>query len=272
MGKASSSKKVARAARAGQSTGPSERRELGFPIAIAAVVILGVLLVAWARTQRESDAPSLTDHWHSAYGVYTCTDGEFLPPFDSEFDPDGIHSHQDGLIHIHPFGSRVTGEDALLDVFFEAMFVSLDEGLMVLPDGTELTAEGTECDGEPAVWQIARWPDAADVESDPEVVTEDLSLVSFEQDGEAFTIALAPIGADIPPPPTAAEVAEASPSLLSEGPVTDLGDGEGNVDLSGDTGTDSDPTPSTTVAGDGDPAPRTTVAGDGDPAPSTTAG
>lgn len=250
MGKASSSKKVARAARAGQSTGPSERRELGFPIAIAAIVIIGVLLVAWARTQRESEAPTLRDHWHSAYGVYVCTDGEFLPPFTSENDPDGIHSHQDGLIHIHPFGSSVTGEDAQMDVFLEAMLVSLDDDQMILADGTVLAESDTTCDGEAAVWQVARWSSALDVSGEPdEIITEDLAAIRFDADGEAFTIALIPDGAEIPPPPTAEEVSDASQSLQSEGPVTDLGDGEsGGTDT--DLSPDTDPVPDSTGAED----------------------
>jgi hypothetical protein len=236
MGKASSSKKVARAARAGQSAGPSERRELGFPIAIAAVVILGIVLVAWARTQREEEDPSLRDHWHSAYGVYVCTEDEFLEPFLSENDPDGIHSHQDGLIHIHPFGSSVTGDDAQMDVFLSAMNVSLDDSQMILADGTVLAAGDTQCDGEAAIWQVARWDSALDIEGPPdEIITEDLAGIRFEADGEAFTIALAPDGAEIPPPPTAAEVAEAAQTLQSEGPVTDLGDDTGDLDGEADT-------------------------------------
>lgn len=208
---------------------------MGFPIAIALVVILGVVLVAWARTQRESEDPTLRDHWHSAYGVWVCSDDQFLEPFLSENDPDGIHSHQDGLIHIHPFGSSVTGDDAQMDVFLSAMNVSLDDDQMILADGTVLAAADTECDGEAAIWQVARWGSALDIGGPPdEIITEDLAAIRFEADGEAFTIALAPEGADIPPPPTAAEVAEASESLLSEGPVTDLGDDTGGVDLEGD--------------------------------------
>ena len=257
MGKASSSKKVAKAARAGQSSGPSERRELGFPIAIAAVVILGIVLVAWARTQRESDAPTLRDHWHAAYGVYVCTDDDFLPPFTSENDPEGIHSHQDSLIHIHPFGSGVTGDNAQMGVFLTAMNVSLDEEQMILGDGTVLAAADTECDGEPAVWQVLRWNSALDTEGGPdEVITDNLDGVTFEADGEAFTIALAPLGAEIPPPPSAAEVADVTTDLQSEGPITDLGDdtgGHGGDDGSVDTDLTEDPASSTTI-----PAPGTT--------------
>jgi len=86
MGKASSAKKVARAARAGGTRRAGQRRPLGFPITVAAVVILGVLLVGFARNQRDANAkPEVGDHWHAAYGVFTCiaeegTDQPTPPP------------------------------------------------------------------------------------------------------------------------------------------------------------------------------------------------
>ena len=112
MGKASSSKKVERAARAAASSrGASERRELGFPMAVATVIVLGIALVFIARDNRAPAAPPrIGDHWHAAYTIYDC--GTEVPYFQSAADPDGIHSHQDSLIHIHPFNSSATGEDA----------------------------------------------------------------------------------------------------------------------------------------------------------------
>ncbi len=204
MGKASSSKKVARAARAGQSSGSSEKRDLGFPVAMAMVVILGVLLVTYARSTRDAsaEAPTLQDHWHSAYAVYDCRTESFLPSFTSDYDPRGIHSHSDGLLHIHPFSSAVTGDGATLDVFFDAMLVDLDDDdtKMVLPSGTEL-ANGADCGGEEAVLQVARY-DANNIEAGPsEIVSSSIGDFIFEGNREAYTIALAPLGADIPPPP-----------------------------------------------------------------------
>jgi hypothetical protein len=42
-------------------------------------------------------------HLHAAFGVYVC--GKYLPNRDgsAEPDPEGVHLHDDGLIHIHPF-------------------------------------------------------------------------------------------------------------------------------------------------------------------------
>ena len=64
--------------------------------------MLGVSLIFYARTQDEAEAlePGLTDHWHAAYGIYIC--GTLEPPFTDDADPNGIHTHGDGVIHIHP--------------------------------------------------------------------------------------------------------------------------------------------------------------------------
>jgi len=73
MARGDSGRKVARAARAGATGGTGERRALGFPLALALVVILGVALVAFARSGREATAaPRLGDHWHTAYDIYVC--------------------------------------------------------------------------------------------------------------------------------------------------------------------------------------------------------
>lgn len=197
MGKASSAKKVARAARAGETSATSERRQLGYPALVVAVIILGLVVVAFARQTRDAEVqPTLADHWHASYGVYNCQTDSFLPPFQSDFDPDGIHSHQDGVIHIHPFTSAVTGSEAKLGVFFEAMFTTVTEESISTTGGQTLTA-GVECGGEPAIIQIVRWEDAFNPE-DPEIFTSDFDDVRLTQDGNGFTIALAPAGFDLP--------------------------------------------------------------------------
>ncbi|MGH2685267.1 MAG: hypothetical protein ACRDJP_07365, partial [Actinomycetota bacterium] len=105
MGKASSSKKVARAARAGGGRRASQQRNLVFPGAIAIIGILGVLLIAFARGEDAADAdvpPRINEHWHAAYGVNICGDWD-QPLVDTQNDRLGIHTHEDGIIHIHPF-------------------------------------------------------------------------------------------------------------------------------------------------------------------------
>lgn len=202
MGRASSAKKVARAARAAGSGGgrSGERRAIGFPALVAVVVVLGLVLVAFARANRDTEvAPRLTDHWHSAYQVYDCVDDRVLPVFTSTFDPVGIHSHQDGLIHIHPFTSAVTGRGAQLEVFMSAMAADITDDYIELPGGERLEA-GVECDGQEAIIQVLRWGDAfsANNSRPTDVYTDNVANVVFKRNGEAFVIARAPLGFDPP--------------------------------------------------------------------------
>src|SRR5262245_60080921 len=125
MGKASSAKKVARAARAGgRGSRGGQRRSLLFPAAITIVCVLGISLIFYARGQDEAEAlePGLTDHWHAAYGIQICD--ALLPNLSSgTSDPNGIHTHDDGVMHIHPGAAQEVaraGDDATIEVFLEA--------------------------------------------------------------------------------------------------------------------------------------------------------
>ena len=168
---------------------------MGFPLAVGLVVVLGSLLVLWARSDREAtSAPRVGDHWHSAYDVYVCDD--FRSKIVVETDPNGIHTHSDGLIHIHPFNKLASGQDATMGQFFNAFGGRIDDDSVVLDTGETLTAD-IDCNGQPAVVKVARF-DADDMERDPVVLSEDLANVRFLKDREAFTIALVP--ADVEPP------------------------------------------------------------------------
>jgi hypothetical protein len=121
MGKASSAKKVARAARAGGRVSSGQPRSLLFPGVLLAVIVLGMGLVIYAREDRRNEdlggVPQLGDHIHQAFGINVC--GEFLenvPEFES---PVGIHTHGDGVLHIHPFSQLGVGANATLERFFE---------------------------------------------------------------------------------------------------------------------------------------------------------
>ena len=220
MGKASSAKKVARAARVGGSGRATTRRSriAAFPVLIGLILVLGVALLFYAINQRkdeqaaaEGDHPTIQEHWHAAYGVRICADAAgdrpsgFQAPFASDNDPVGIHSHADGVIHIHPFGSSSAGDNAQLGVFFEAMGVTINDDTIDLGNDLKVT-EGDDTCGEqekPAIVQVARWENARETEGvEPEIITENIEDIHFDNDGEAYTIAFAPEGAEIPPPPS----------------------------------------------------------------------
>lgn len=202
--------------------------------------MLGVTLVAYARTQDSAAAlePGLTDHWHAAYGVFICD--AFEPPFTNEADPNGIHTHADGAIHIHPGAAQQVaraGDDATIGVFMSAAGAELTDDSITLPDGTSFTEGEDECDGEAAIVQVARWANASDAgEVDPQVFTENLADINYENDREAYTIAFAPEGAELPPPETVNQLDElagidggdtvTTPSSVPSAPSTTAGGGE----------------------------------------------
>src|ERR687898_61611 len=231
MGKASSSKKVARAARAGGRSSGARQRNLLFPGVVGAIVLVGAGLVAYA-----------------ANGIYVC--GEWQPEIP-EFENDlGIHTHGDGVIHIHPFSQNAAGEDATLGVFLEGTDVEVDGdeltiGENELTDGAKTWKEGDDqCDGEDAELKVAQWQDVSDSDAKPALLTSGFDDIRFREDGQGYTIAFVPEDeTDIPMPETAANLAElgavdADPSATT----TTTGEGEGSTTTAGEG-------PTTTTAG-----------------------
>jgi hypothetical protein len=214
MGKASSSKKVARAARAGGHTsGP--RRQLGYPIAVAAILVVGVLVVVFARSENQEAAavsPTVGEHWHTAYGVYVCD--AFLPALtDQVTDTTGLHTHGDGIAHIHPFLGAASGRNATLSKWGETTGLSFSgDGFTV--DGTTYEP-GFDCDGQPAEISLHVWS-IDDLEGEGRVLTgSDIAGYRFVN-REAITLAVAPAGTEVPPPPSAADVDRLDPTTDEE--------------------------------------------------------
>jgi hypothetical protein len=142
---------------------------MGWTVATVAVVIVGVVMVVLVRGEGSSDArPRVNeDHWHAYLGVNVC--GSWLPaapPFES---PNGIHSHEDSLIHIHPFSTTAAGDNATVARFIEdneGADWSLSADSMKLWDGVEYRngdpCESGELEGEQArlVWSVGRYGEA----------------------------------------------------------------------------------------------------------------
>ncbi|MCP3855283.1 MAG: hypothetical protein GY745_23605 [Actinomycetia bacterium] len=210
MTKGSANKKVERAAAAGGKAS-AEKRNLLFPLSVAGVVVLGLGLVLIARSGRDSfdlaAPPRINqDHWHVAYGVYDCvaesdSDDGFLPIYTDQRDPGGIHSHGDGIIHIHPRSTAAAGPNADLGVFLDAVGATLSEDEFDPGVAGDARGAGDECsNGEPGIPQVAFWSDADELAQPDVVATTDLQDLQWIGDGGAVTIAFAPEGADIPPP------------------------------------------------------------------------
>jgi hypothetical protein len=213
MGKASSSKKVARAARAGGRVKGVRQRNLGFPAAIVFIIVLGVALVGFAWNDRSNEAASEApvanvDHWHAAFGFYTC--GEWQPNLPEFENPGrGTHTHSDGVVHIHPFAESRSGDNATLMNFLDDAGVNLTDTELRIGDQEWVEGE-TECDGEQGEIVVAQWLDVQNTDDNPAIITDNFDDIRFREDGEGYTIAFVPEGQtdDIPKPESAANLAD----------------------------------------------------------------
>jgi len=214
MGKASSSKKIQRVQRAGTTKVAGQRRPMGFPLAVLAILVVGSVLVWLARDSKASQAavaPVIGDHWHYAYGFYQCDQYpealQKLP--DGPSDPLGIHTHADGLIHIHPYSSSVTGKNADLAAFTTQIGMDLTDEEVTFPQavGGETWKSGSTCTikgkKQKAVLKVFEWPPQANDKVKPEITTTNFGRTRFTQDGGIIVVALVPEGTnDIPLPPS----------------------------------------------------------------------
>ena len=100
-----------------------------------------------AATKKRDDLLADT-HWHSAYGVYKCdaylgktVNGKYVAEIDGSLlpDPAGIHAHDDGLIHIHPFIKRASGKKAQLSFFLDAINAKITSKRISYPSTTGKT-------------------------------------------------------------------------------------------------------------------------------------
>ena len=167
---------------------------------IAVVLVLGFALVIFASRDNEAtadDSPPQAniDHWHAAYGIYACD--AFLTPIEVQDDPEGIHSHADGVIHIHPWVGAAAGKNATLQVFADAVGLELSNDEITVP-GVATFKNGQDCNGEPASWKAAVWAD--ENAETPVIVTEDFGDIHFTNDRMLITLAFVPDGTDIPKP------------------------------------------------------------------------
>lgn len=153
--------------------------------------------------QATGDAPALTDHWHAAFGVNVC--GDWYPDlYDIAPDYSGIHTHEDGVIHIHPFSLGYTGSGANLGAFFEMVDIWVDDdGETVLIHSMDLAPRTGTCGDQSGRWVIARFqPDVSDQVAELIEDPSEFISVRFLADREAFTLAWLPEGEDVPMPPS----------------------------------------------------------------------
>jgi hypothetical protein len=271
MGKASSNKKVARAASTSGGRTAGGRTPWVYYVAIVAIAILGTAMVYVSRSDHLAKSLSVgqtppvvnVDHWHEGYAVYTCTSataGKFIPPFPYETDSQGVLTLGNGVIDIHPYQKSAAGKNAVLGVFTKNVHVTLNAGELKLPSFPGSSGhtfhDADSCGGKPGRVQVVTY--ASSSATSGTLATQDPSTLPLA-DGTMVVIAFMPKGAKIPPPP--ANVIDAllhpidEPTALPQTTTTTTVAGATTTTLPGATTSTSVPRATTTTV----PAATTTT-------------
>ncbi len=154
------------------------------------------------------------DHWHAAYGVFDCDryvsniDGSELP------DPDGIHTHADGLIHIHPFTERAAGRNAVFARFADVTGITLTTNSLTVSAAAPAVrhTNGDLCpNGKPGRARLIEF--VGPTKSDPKEVKDPANL-RLQKD-QVLAVVFASDDQLIGPPPSVSEL-----DAPSDAPVT----------------------------------------------------
>ena len=281
----SSTKKAARLAQKGK--GKKVRFQGGtlFPLIVAIVMVLGLGTIVYARQTVPADdstPPGVDDHWHAAYGFYLCDTWQQLAGnledvnsagqlINTSFQQTGIHSHDDGVIHWHPFGAAAVGKRAKLGLFLDNYGVELDNEALRFPDdqlGGEEYVEGeTKCVDEDAELQVVVWDSYTDTD-DGTTYIANFDNIRVSKNSMVFAIAFVPRDTDIPMPPWAADLValgaaddeQVRPVGTTETGDTVTGGTVGGENVTGDTTATGDTVTGDTTAAT-TPASPTTPAG-----------
>ena len=199
MGKASSSKKVARAASTGGGRTSRGSRPWVWYASMAMVALLGSVIIVTSRNERQAASNPLKsekprpadqsrnfagDHWHAAYGIYICD--QFVPPIQSDRDPLGIHTHNDGVVHIHPFTRAASGRKATFGKFTETVGLEVDEDSVKVPGGKKYS-NGDKCGSKAG--ELQWFLNGKERTGDPKKLRprdRDLIVIAFAPDGAEF--------------------------------------------------------------------------------------
>ena len=178
--------------------------------------------IAAATVKR--DALLSDTHWHSAYGVYKCdaylgkiVNGKYAAEIDGTDDtlyPDvvGIHAHDDGLIHIHPFVKRSAGRKALLGSFLDTVKAKINSkeiSYQVAGKTVAFNVDKMTCgkDKKKPVVSVFVWRDIKKP-SRVERYTADFKRIPLLKNG-AYAFAITAPGSKTPPVPPSEKSLEA---------------------------------------------------------------
>jgi plastocyanin len=112
------------------------------PVVGIIFVVFGVLALLFI-TRSATGAPRIgEDHWHATYTFYACGDKQPAAP---TWEGVGVHTHGDGVVHIHPFTAAEEGSGARLVKWFDYGSGKLDSDEIRLPGLSKTWKDGEVC-------------------------------------------------------------------------------------------------------------------------------
>ena len=182
-----------------------------FPAVMAGVVVVGLLLVIYARASvpgLDANAEANVQR-RAAFGVYVCDEWVTLPaPAATAFSEFGVTDLQDGVVLMTSLPADGT-RGPRLGAFLDAYGVTLNDTELVVPgesgaDGGRRVEEGTDdcADGE-GLLSVRVWDPASNAGSGQTFITA-FDDVRLPNDGMGFTIAFTPRDTEVPQPPSVA--------------------------------------------------------------------
>ncbi|MEO6198071.1 MAG: cupredoxin domain-containing protein [Dehalococcoidia bacterium] len=111
------------------------------PVVGIIFVVFGVLALLFI-TRSVTGAPRISDHWHATYTYFVC--GEKQPNAPT-WEGVGVHTHGDGVMHIHPFTASEEGSGARLVKWFDYGGGKLDDDEIRMPGSSVTYKNGDEC-------------------------------------------------------------------------------------------------------------------------------
>ena len=117
--------------------------------ALVVVLVTGAVLFL-ANRDLEVTEPGVGDHWHVTYRVEVC--GRTLSPLLGGADQGGIHSHDDGVIHVEPTRPSSARANATFRRFEEAHGLRISGSRLRWLDGSRpVDVKASDgCDGQEA--------------------------------------------------------------------------------------------------------------------------
>ena len=110
-------------------------------IGLGLVGLLGVLIAfSGGGDETEGRYPQIGEHRHANYSITLCGERERAFPISSG----GVHTHGDGVMHIHPTHVAEAGLNANLARFIASTGSRLTNDSIELPSGVQYT-NGDEC-------------------------------------------------------------------------------------------------------------------------------